>query len=53
MFGPLLLVIFINDFPNLVDFNLYLFADDSKNVNTITQKDDTTQLQIGLNKLLH
>ena len=49
--GPLLFVNFFKWLPNLVDSNRYLFEDDSKNFNTIGQKEDKTQLQGDLNKL--
>ena len=49
--GPLLFVIFINDLPNLVDSDVYLFADDTKIFNIISKQQDIEQLQSDLYKL--
>ena len=49
--GPLLFVIFINDLPDIVDSDVYLFADDTKIFNIINKSEDKVQLQNDLNSL--
>ena len=43
--GPLLFVIFINDFPSQVKSDIFLFADDTKIFRTINSIDDKDTLQ--------
>ena len=43
--GPLLFVIYINDLPDVVASNLYLFADDTKLTRRIRSKEDACALQ--------
>ena len=49
--GPLLFVIFINDLPNNVSSNVFLYADDTKIFNTIKSDDDVQILQKDLDNL--
>ena len=51
MLGRLLFVIFINDLPETVNSDAYLFADDTKIFNMIKSNDDSTILQENLTKL--
>ena len=49
--GPLLLVIFINDLPDVVSSDIYLFADDTKISRPIMTEEDEQRLQRDLDKL--
>jgi hypothetical protein len=49
--GLLLFVIFINDLPETVNSDAYLFADDTKIFKMIKSSDDSTILQENLTKL--
>ena len=51
--GPLLFVIYINDLPDVIDKEsfLFLFADDTKVFREISTIDDHTVLQSDINKL--
>ena len=46
--GPLLFLLYINDFPLSVSYNTELFADDSVLYRKITSEDDCVELQDGL-----
>ena len=49
--GPVLFVIFINDLPETVLSQVYLFAYDTKLFRRITRDEDNTLLQEDLNSL--
>ena len=49
--GPLLFVIFINDLPDIVNSQVFLFADDTKIFRTIKNENDTKLLQEDLDML--
>ena len=49
--GPILLVIYINDLPEVVKCGTYLFADDTKIFRHKTTKEDALQLQSDINSL--
>ena len=48
---PILVVIYINDLPEVVKCGTYLFADDTKIFRQITTKEDALQLQSDINSL--
>ena len=50
--GPLLFVIYINDLPEHLNSECYLFADDTKLFKIITEADDQKLLQEDLNKCM-
>ena len=38
--GPILFILYINDLPDIVKFNIFLFADDTKLFHQIESKED-------------
>ena len=52
--GPLLFLVYVNDIPDHISNSLlYLFADDTKCLKTISDPADTIQLQDDINSLSH
>ena len=49
--GPILLVIFINDMPGIVEGFYQLFADDAKVFRSVCSSEDNRKLQCDLDKL--
>jgi hypothetical protein len=49
--GPILFVIYINDLPDNIKSNIFLFVDDTKLYNTIGNEKDREQLQKDLDQL--
>ena len=49
--GPILFVIYINDLPNEIKSDIYMFADDTKLFRTIKTNDDQCILQDDLGEL--
>ena len=49
--GPILFVLYINDLPESVKSDIYLFADDTKIMKHIVTKDDATSLQLDINAM--
>ena len=49
--GPILFVIYINDLPDVVQTQIYLFADDTKILKRIQSKKDSIDLQVDINAL--
>ncbi len=49
--GPLLFVIFINDLPNLLSSEVFLFADETKVFNKVKDAPDANTLQLDLDQL--
>ena len=50
--GPLLFIVPIKDFPDVVSSELYMFADDTKLYLTITSKSDCDILQQDVNNIM-
>ncbi len=50
--GPLLFVMYINDLPDSVDSNIYMFADDTKLFKLITSHEDHQEIQSDLDNLM-
>ena len=50
--GPFLFIVYINDLPELVSSDLYMFADDTKLYRTISSESDCDILQQDLNNVM-
>jgi len=50
-FGPLLFSLYVNEIPSLVSSSLYMFADDTKLYQSITNTSDIIALQHDLDNL--
>ena len=50
--GPFLFIVYINDLPEVVSSDLYMFADDTKLYRTITSELDCDILQQDLNNVM-
>ena len=50
--GPFLFLVYVNDLPNSVLSNLYMFADDTKLYCAIKSKDDCDILQQDLDNII-
>ena len=48
---PLLFIVYINDLPESVKSNIFLFADDTKILKQITSKEDALNLQSDIDSL--
>ena len=49
--GPILFIIYINDLPEVVNSDTYLFADDTKILRHVANQEDALQLQLDINSL--
>ena len=49
--GPTLLIIFVNDMPNVINYILLMFADDTKLYRTIDSSQDHNILQHNIDQL--
>ena len=50
--GPFLFIVYVNDMPNVVSSDLYMFVDDTKLYRTITSESDCNILQQNLNNVI-
>ena len=50
--GPFLFIVYINDLPEVVSSDLYMFADDRKLYRTISSESDCDILQQDLNNVM-
>ena len=49
--GPILFILFVNDFPEIIDALCSIFADDAKITDEVSNEEDAQKLQEDLNKL--
>ena len=49
--GPILFVLYINDLPEAVQSDIYLFADDTKILRQITSRDEACKLKEDVDSL--